>query len=55
MNINTKYVTGDLAKDVQFLKDNLTTEDADMFRAQVQFIMSVGNGNMKTQEEREPK
>jgi hypothetical protein len=51
MNIDTRYVTGDLAKDVQFLKDNLTMEDADMFRAQVQFIMSVGNDTIKPKEQ----
>jgi hypothetical protein len=54
MNIDTRYVTGDLAKDVQFLKDNLTIEDADMFRAQVQFIMSVGNGIIKPNEQEKP-
>lgn len=51
MNIDTRYVTGDLAKDVQFLKDNLTMEDADMFRAQVQFIMSVGTDTIKPKEQ----
>jgi hypothetical protein len=54
MNIDTRYVTGDLAKDVQFLKDNLSIEDADMFRAQVQFIMSVGSDRMKAQEQEKP-
>lgn len=55
MNIDTRYVTGDLAKDVQFLKDNLSMEDADMFKAQLQFIMSVGADRMKTQEQEKPK
>ena len=54
MNIDTRYVTGNLAKDVQFLKDNISIEDADMFKAQVQFIMSVGNDRMKTQEQEKP-
>ena len=54
MNIDTRYVTGDLAKDIQFLKDNLTMEDADMFRAQVQFIMSVGNDIIKPKEQEKP-
>jgi hypothetical protein len=54
MNIDTRYVTGDLAKDIQFLKDNLTMEDADMFRAQVQFIMSVGNDTIKPKEQEKP-
>lgn len=45
-NLDTRYATDDLARNVQFIKDNLTKDDTDMIRAQLQFIMSVGNGKM---------
>ena len=50
MNIDTKYVTGDLAKDVQFIRDNLSKADADMIREQLKFIMSVGSGKIEETE-----
>jgi hypothetical protein len=48
MDIDTRYVSGNLARDVQFIRDNLSKEDADMIRAQLQFIMSVGSGKIET-------
>lgn len=50
MNIDTRYVSGDLAKDVQFLKDNLSNDDLDMIKAQLAFIMSVGSGKLYSNE-----
>jgi hypothetical protein len=47
VNLDTKYLSGDIAKDVQFIKDNLTNDDVNMIRAQLQFIMSVGNGRLE--------
>jgi hypothetical protein len=52
--LDTTHLTGHIPTDVQFIKDNLTIEDADMFKAQVQFIMSVGNDRMKVQEQEKP-
>jgi hypothetical protein len=48
--MDTRYVTGDLAKDTQFIKDNLTNEDKAMIEAQLRLIMSVGSGKMKVKE-----
>ena len=48
--MDTRYVTGNLAKDVQFIRDNLTSEDKAMIEAQLAFIMSVGNGKLKSNE-----
>jgi hypothetical protein len=45
--IDTRYVSGDLAKDVQFLRDNLSTSDIHMIKAQLDLIMSVGSGKME--------
>ena len=47
MNLDTKYVTGNLAVDTQFIRDNLTSEDKAMIEAQLRLIMSVGNGKME--------
>jgi hypothetical protein len=46
--MDTKYVTGDLAKDTQFIRDNLTSEDKAMIEAQLRLIMSVGSGKIDT-------
>jgi hypothetical protein len=48
--MDTKYVTGDLAKDTQFIRDNLTSEDKAMIEAQLRLIMSVGSGKMEATE-----
>jgi hypothetical protein len=47
MNIDTRYVSGDLAKDVQFLRDNLSTNDVHMIKAQLDLIMSVDSATIK--------
>ena len=47
MNIDTRYVTGDLARDTQFIRDNLTNADKAMIEAQLRLIMSVGSGKME--------
>ena len=47
MNIDTRYVTGDLARDTQFIRDNLTNADKAMIEAQLRLIMSVANGKME--------
>jgi hypothetical protein len=54
MNIDTRYVSGDLAKDVQFLRDNLSTNDVHMIKAQLDLIMSVGSGTIKTPTKENP-
>jgi hypothetical protein len=46
--MDTKYLTGDLAKDTQFIRDNLTSEDKAMIEAQLRLIMSVGSGKIDT-------
>ena len=46
--MDTKYITGDLAKDTQFIRDNLTSEDKAMIEAQLRLIMSVGSGKLDT-------
>jgi hypothetical protein len=51
MNIDTRYVSGDLAKDVQFLRDNLTNDDVNMIKAQLHLIMSVGSGKIEETKE----
>ncbi len=53
--MDTKYVTGDLAKDTQFIRDNLTSEDKAMIEAQLRLIMSVGSGKIEPQIERDSK
>jgi hypothetical protein len=45
--MDTKYLTGDLARDTQFIRDNLTNEDKAMIEAQLRLIMSVGSGKIE--------
>jgi hypothetical protein len=45
-NLDTKYLSGDLATDVQFVKDNLSLEDKDFFKRQLHLIMSEGNARI---------
>ena len=45
-NLDTKYLTGDIAKDVQFIKDNLSIDDAEFFRRAMANIMSEGNARI---------
>jgi hypothetical protein len=47
MNIDTRYASGDIVKDVQFLKDNLTKDDGNMIQAQLRLIMSLGSGKIE--------
>jgi hypothetical protein len=54
MSIDTRYVSGDLAKDVQFLRDNLSTNDVHMIKAQLDLIMSVGSGTIKAPTKENP-
>jgi hypothetical protein len=45
-NLDTKYLTGDIATDVQFIKDNLSIDDAEFFRRAMANIMSEGNARI---------
>jgi hypothetical protein len=45
-NLDTKYLTGDIAKDVQFIKDNLSIDDKEFFRRAMANIMSEGNARI---------
>jgi hypothetical protein len=54
MNIDTRYVSGDLAKDVQFLRNNLSTNDVHMIKAQLNLIMSVGSSTIEAQTKENP-
>ena len=44
--IDTKYLTGDIATDVEFIKDNLSIDDAEFFRRAMANIMSEGNARI---------
>ena len=52
MNLDTRYVTGDLAKDTQFIRDNLTAKDRAEIEAQLRLIMSVGSGKIEDPKEK---
>ena len=41
-NLDTKYLTGDIATDVQFIKDNLSLDDEQFFKQALANIMSEG-------------
>jgi hypothetical protein len=45
--MDTKYVTGNLAVDTQFIRNNLSAKDKAEIEAQLRLIMSVGNGKME--------
>jgi hypothetical protein len=45
-NLDTKYLTGDIATDVQFIKDNLSIDDEEFFRRAMANIMSEGNARI---------
>jgi hypothetical protein len=45
-NLDTKYLTGDIATDVQFIKDNLSIDDKEFFRRAMANIMSEGNARI---------
>ena len=45
-NLDTKYLTGDIAKDVQFIKDNLSIDDEQFFKQALANIMSEGTARI---------
>ena len=46
--IDTKYLTGDIATDVQFIKDNLSLDDEQFFKAALANIMSEGSARINS-------
>jgi hypothetical protein len=46
--IDTKYLTGDIATDVQFIKDNLSLDDEQFFKAALSDIMSEGSARIES-------
>jgi hypothetical protein len=46
--LDTKYATGDIAKDVQFIKDNLSIDDEQFFRMALANIMSEGTARINS-------
>jgi hypothetical protein len=46
--IDTKYLTGDIATDVQFIKDNLSLDDEQFFKAALADIMSEGSARIES-------
>jgi hypothetical protein len=47
-NLDTKYLTGDIATDVQFIKDNLSLDDEQFFKQAMANIMSEGNARINS-------
>ena len=47
-NLDTKYLTGDIATDVQFIKDNLSLDDEQFFKAALSDIMSEGSARIES-------
>jgi hypothetical protein len=45
-NLDTKYLTGDIATDVEFIKDNLSIDDEQFFKQAMASIMSEGNARI---------
>lgn len=41
--MDTTHLTGDIEKDTQFVRDNLSANDAELFRRALAKIMSEGN------------
>jgi hypothetical protein len=46
-NLDTKYLTGDIATDVQFIKDNLSIDDEQFFKQAMANIMSEGSAKIE--------
>jgi hypothetical protein len=46
--IDTKYLTGDIETDVQFIKDNLSLDDEQFFKAALADIMSEGSARIES-------
>ena len=47
-NLDTKYLTGDIATDVQFIKDNLSIDDEQFFKQAMANIMSEGTARINS-------
>jgi hypothetical protein len=47
-NLDTKYITGDIATDVQFIKDNLSLDDEQFFKQALANIMSEGTARIES-------
>jgi hypothetical protein len=47
-NLDTKYLTGDIATDVQFIKDNLSLDDEQFFKQALANIMSEGSARIES-------
>jgi hypothetical protein len=46
--IDTKYLTGDIETDVQFIKDNLSLDDEQFFKQALADIMSEGSARIES-------
>jgi hypothetical protein len=46
-NLDTKYLTGDIATDVQFIKDSLSIDDEQFFKQALANIMSEGTARIE--------
>jgi hypothetical protein len=47
-NLDTKHLTGDIATDVQFIKDSLSIDDEQFFKAALADIMSEGSARIES-------
>jgi len=47
-NLDTKYLTDDIATDVQFIKDNLSLDDEQFFKQALANIMSEGTARIES-------
>jgi hypothetical protein len=47
-NLDTKHLTGDIATDVQFIKDNLSLDDEQFFKQAMANIMSEGTARINS-------
>jgi hypothetical protein len=47
-NLDTKCLTGDIATDVQFIKDNLSLDDEQFFKQAMANIMSEGTARIES-------
>jgi hypothetical protein len=47
-NLDTTHLTGDIATDVQFIKDNLSIDDEQFFKQAMASIMSEGTARIES-------
>lgn len=47
-NLDTTHLTGDIATDVQFIKDNLSIDDEQFFKMAMANIMSEGTARIES-------